>query len=335
MFTLFPQDWQRFNNATDQDFSLLTYAVQNFIQSRNVTDFDKAHLFTDLKPSDFTLPAFESVSQDIHFEEKIAIISAGALTASWPSSIQIGIEWQSLQPAATNYFYRLELVDQNGEIWLSQENPLLNAVEQPVRYWPTGKGQEVFYSFSPPSDLTPVDYTIQLSLFDEQGARLGIFHEDGRFAGVTSSLASISIPAPVAQLPPQPPNPINSDSELIGYGALPTMTETGLPIKLDLWWRHLEQATQSVNLRLLIGDETADYSITTDGWLPGQVYHLRPVWRVPTELGSGPYPLRLQLFDDNGRPLWPTPIELEQIEIIARSRVPSICQPISIRSISS
>ncbi len=329
-----PQDWQLFNNPSDQDFSLLTFAIQNFIRSRTITDFDKAQLFTNLNPSDFTLPAFESLSQDIYFEDKIAVTSAGALTASWPSDIQIGVEWQPLQSIDANYFYRLELVDQNGEVWLSQENPLLNAVGQPVRYWPPDEGQEVFYSLSPPSDLAPVDYTIQLSLFDEEGARLGIFREDGRFAGVTTDLASISIPAPVAQLPPQPPNPINLDLELIGFDMLPTTAETGLPIKLDLWWRHTEQTPQSTNLRLLIGDETADYPITTNGWLPGQVYHLRPVWQVPTELDSAPYPLRLQLFDDNGRPLWPTPIELGQIEIISRSRafdLPTNLDPLQIQ----
>jgi hypothetical protein len=157
-------------------------------------------------------------------------------------------------------------------------------------------------------------------LFDEQGARLGVFTDDGRFAGITAPLATLSILAPPDQLPPDPPNPIDAGAELVGYDTLPATIETGLPLKIDLWWRQMPETRQSGTLRLFIGSETADYNLSTTGWAAGQYFRIRPVWRIPASLDSGSYPLTIQWFDENGRSQWPAPIELGQIEIVARPR---------------
>jgi hypothetical protein len=328
------QDWQSYNASSDQDQSNLTAAIYSLINKKRVTHFDEAQLFTDLEPADFNLSAFESVPLDIHFSEQIAIRSAGALPARWPDSIQIGIEWQRLQTADTDYFMRLELVDQAGEIWHAQEDPLLSAVDYPVRYWSVDEFQEVFYTFPLLSDIAPGPYTIQVTLFDEQGARLGTFTGDGRFVGVKAAIASLSIPAPITQLPPEPPITAEAGTELIGYSSLPESIETGLPLKMTLWWRQFFETPQSGTLRLSVGDEVVGYPLATNNLIPRFYYRLRPVWRIPAALDSGVYPLTLDWLDENGRSQWPAPIELGQIEIIARSRnftLPDDITPLNIQ----
>ncbi|MFZ0547374.1 MAG: hypothetical protein WAM60_18150, partial [Candidatus Promineifilaceae bacterium] len=317
---LVPQDWQTPPDSFDLDIVSLAAAGQTPLKQFVFNGLDRATLYTGLHPADFNLAAFQSSPLQIRFAEQVAVVSAGTLPAAWPDSIQIGISWQRLQTADTNYFYRLELVDSSGEIWLTQENPLLNAVDQLVQYWLVAEPQQRFYTLSAPYDLAPGNYTVQVSLFDEQGAKLGVFTDDGRFTGTTAPLATILIPAPPDQLPPDPPNPLHNGVELIGYDSLPGQVETGLPLKLDLWWRQMSETPHSGNLVLAVGGETADSALSTEGWHGGQYYHIRPTWRVPVDLDAGTYPVTLQWFDQDGRPQWLAPVELGQIEVVARPR---------------
>ncbi|MFZ0546734.1 MAG: phospholipid carrier-dependent glycosyltransferase, partial [Candidatus Promineifilaceae bacterium] len=144
-----PQDWQTADPA-EQELTTFAAAKQYLIQQSNVTDLTKDRLFTGLEPADLMLPAFQSTPQQIHFAEQIAVRSAGALPAVWPNPILVGIEWERLQMAEGDYYLRLELVDQSGEVWLKDENPLLNAVDQLVQYWPINEPTEVFYTLFPP-----------------------------------------------------------------------------------------------------------------------------------------------------------------------------------------
>lgn len=279
---------------------------------------ERAVVYSGLSPADFGLAAIQSRPRLIHFEDKVSIVSAGALPASWPDDVNIAIGWQTA--AAGDYHFRLDLRDMAGDVWASHEQILLNQVEHPTRYWPAGETQEVFYILPLPPDLPPGEYTVQVTLFDSQGARLGVFGEDGRFAGVMGQLASLTIPAPENQPPIEPPNQLDSGPELAGYGPLPEQAGTGEPLKLDLWWRQSETTLPTGQLLLSIGPGTAEQPLDTHSWQPEQLYHIRPSWRVPAALDSGRYALTLQWLDENGRPQWPEPVELGQIEIIARAR---------------
>jgi hypothetical protein len=284
----------------------------------------RAVVYTGLIPTDFALtaihsyPQFIPIGDNILFGDKLSITSAKALPAAWPDKVRVVIIWQAA--GGEDYFYRLELVDTAGDIWVGQEEILLNQVDHPARFWLPGENQEVFYTLSLPPDLPPGEYSLQVTVFDGQGGRLGVFAKDGRFAGVAARLASLSIPAPTGQPPIEPPNPISSGHELAGYRLLPEQAGTGEPLKLDLWWRQLPTTPAAGRLLLSIGPETAEHTLSTNMWLPDQIYHIRPSWSVPANLLAGRYPLALQWVDENGRAQWPSPIVLGEIEIVARSR---------------
>jgi hypothetical protein len=169
--------------------------------------------------------------------------------------------------------------------------------------------------------------------YDEQGAQMGVFEEDGRFAGIAAPIATFSLTAPAEQPALSIPISLNNDNDLAGYAPLPAETGSGEQLTLELWWRTPAEP-QPAQLALYLGDTQLTTPLLMDGWRPGQTYHIRLTWTIPADLTAGVYDLSLQLLAANGDPLWLQPVSLGPLPVVARNRLfelPADLQPLNVQ----
>ncbi|MCI0394674.1 MAG: glycosyltransferase family 39 protein [Chloroflexi bacterium] len=292
----------------------------------------QAAVYTGLDAADLALQPLAAGPRFFRFNQAVQLVSAGAVPATWPGRVQAVLGWQVLQPA--DFQLRLALLDETGQVWAGQETALLNEEDHPARYWPAGATQVVYYLQAVPPTLPPGEYTLAASLFDSQGAQLGAFLEDGRFAGTVVPLATFTLDPPASQPLIAIPHPLPGEKELAGYGDLPTQVGNGDLLTLELWWDQGPATPPAGNLELQLGPASALAPLETTGWLPGQTYQIRPTWRVPVELPAGRYPLAVQLRNETGQTQWPEAISLGQLEVVARERrfdLPAGLEPLMVR----
>jgi 4-amino-4-deoxy-L-arabinose transferase-like glycosyltransferase len=279
----------------------------------------EARLYTGLQPSDFGLAAVESRSFEVSFDQAVSLLSAGAAAASWPDSVTVLATWQVSAPEA--HTLQLALVDDEGYAWSSLETPLLDEADRPPPFWASGSSGELLYGLPVPADLAPGRYSLQATLFDDQGGRMGVFGREGRFKGVVAILADLAIAPPSAQPEIRPPISLEGHPlEVVGRGALPATIDSGTRLVVDLWWRNWPETPPGAGLVLNLGPIPVSASLDANGWLAHQVYHLRPGWTVPMDLPAGSLELSLMLVDEGGRPLWSGPLALGEVTVEAVER---------------
>jgi hypothetical protein len=277
-----------------------------------------------------TLPLF-AIPHIYRFNQALQIVHTAVAAATWPDRIPVAIGWQAFAPA--DYQLRFELRDDRGHTWASAELPLLNDDDQPARYWPAAVTQLSFYEQTITPDLPPGRYHLVVVAYDEQGAQMGVFDQDGRFAGTAAPIASLDLSGPAWQPALAIPNPLNDGRELAGYAPLPAEVGTGEQLVLDLWWRTPAEPLPA-QLALHFGNTQVTTPLLMDGWQPGQTYHIRPTWTIPADLPGGPYTLALQSLTTTGDPLWPQAITLGQVQVVARDRLfelPAGLQPLRVQ----
>lgn len=280
----------------------------------------------------------EMAAQNVTFGGQVALAAAGAAPAAWPERLLVGVTWQRGGGSpATGYRARFSLVDALERVRASWERPLLNRADYAPIHWPAGPPQTVFYTYQPPPDLPPGDYGVTVEVFNAQGERLGGFDGAGRFQGVQPRLAMVTIGprqgAPRLEIPKRVDDGITiGDGRVVGYGPWPAEVGTGETLTLDLWW--WAETPGQGELHLLLGDAALATSLDTRRWRPGQIYHIRPAWRLPGEVEAGRYPLQLQWVDESGTEQWPEPAVLGEVEVAAQRRtfeLPAGVTPLHVR----
>jgi hypothetical protein len=244
----------------------------------------------------------------------------------------VASDWQLDQPE--DYQLLLELLDESDHVRASQELPLLNEVDHLARFWPPKEIQRAYHEMSLPADLPPGRYTLAVTLFDQEGARLGVFDNAGHFRGNAATVAEFEVKAPDEQPPIAIPSPLESGTELAGYDSIPERIGVGERLTLDLWWHGSHTSSTPSRLALLLGDHIVFSESDLPTGKPGQAYHIRPEWWIPLELTPGSYPLAIQLMDANGNSIWTEAVVLSQIEVESRHRVfelPAGLDPLQIK----
>jgi len=193
--------------------------------------------------------------------------------------------------------------------------PLLNREDHAPRDWAAGASQPVFYTLQAPASLAPGDYEFVARVFDDQGQQQGVFGSSGAFAGIQASVAQVRVTAPPSQPAPDIPRPVAGRGPLAGYGELPQSVTAGDPLTLDLWWR-AQQATM-LEIILQIGEVQLPLMLETEGWRAGQLYQIRPTWRLPPDLAAGRQTLFLFAPGVNGQG---RTAELGEVDVETRQR---------------
>jgi len=281
----------------------------------------RAVVYEGLGASAYGVPSLEMAAQALTFGGEVGLAAAGAVPAAWPAGMLVGVTWErgggALSPP---YQIRFSLVDDRDRVRTSWEQPLLNRVDFAPIHWPAGAPQTVFYAHLPPPDLPPGDYGVTVEVFNAQGERLGVFDGAGRFQGVQPVLETVNIGPRSEETTLEIPKRTEEGSrygEVVGYGPWPAEVGTGETLTLDLWWR--AEAPGQGELLLLMGDAELATTLDTRNWYPGQIYHIRPAWRLPGDVEAGRYRLQLQRVDEDGR-RWPEPLVLGEIDVAARER---------------
>ncbi|MDX1686952.1 MAG: glycosyltransferase family 39 protein [Candidatus Promineifilaceae bacterium] len=293
----------------------------------------RARVYEGVAAADFGVPSLEMAAQEVTFGGEVGITAAGAVPAAWPERMLVGVTWERPEGGAPSAAYqaRLLLMDEAERVRASREWPLLNRADQAPRHWPAGAPQTVYYTFQPPADLPPGEYGVAVEVFNAQGERLGAFDSGGRFQGVRPRLETVTIGPRTEEPTLEIPNRVAGDDELAGYAPWPEEVGSGETLTLDLWWR--AETPGQGELLLLLGDAELATTLDTRAWRPGQIYHIRPAWRLPRDVEAGQYDLRLQWVEEGGR-RWPAPVVLGEIEVAARERtfeLPAEVTPLNAR----
>jgi hypothetical protein len=310
--------------AQEQEGAPLSLEQRKPRRRLQVAGVGPVSITSGLQASDLSLPAFEVEDKAVTVGQALQLTAAGSAFLPWPEEALLGLVWHRNPQTQPSSSYRLQIVltDAGDRIWMQREYPLLNGSDHAPGDWPTGEPQQAFYTLAIPPDLAPGDYRLAGRVFDEEGRQVATFDGAGRFAGIQVPLAPLSVEAPANQPSLQIPRRVDAVVPVAGYGPLPATAYSGTPLALDLWWAAQGAAQEETDYRLLlqVAGRQAFAELSTQGLPAGHLFHIRPTWRLPPDVPPGRQTLALQLEDGQGRPLWPEPLALGQLQVVAPER---------------
>ena len=259
------------------------------------------------------------------------VLLLGAMGQATSERVQLSVRW-GLSQAGGRYSVHLVLRDAWGHIWGNLETPLLNNVHFYPEHWETGERPESTYTIKLPVGIPPAKYALELSLFDQTGARLPLLDSKGAFHGVIYVQEKISIP-----LPAEPPSlaglyvPIPTDASwfdgsltLLGHTTLPDTLLAGDGAHLEFFWQPHAPLPAGLLLNLALNDEVQTNMplsrTPSDQWQVGGLIHEQMTLPIPPELPAGRYPLSITPTTAGGTPLDGPTVILGTVEIISPDR---------------
>ena len=267
-------------------------------------------------------------TQNSQFGGQIELVAAG--TAVDQDNLDVYTDWQLVQPTNGRFNVQLRLLDENNQLWSQLELPLLNETYFYPENWSLDEQASWRYSLALPPGLPPAQYRVELSLFAEEGgAQLPVAGADGRFAGVTQTIAVLNLtPPPLFQTEPlmrttQPKPLLGGDLLFLQQNLLPDNVLTASSFTVDLFWQGT--AVLPANLQLQFwADEISLITLPlsrfeSDFWQAGQVIHEKYRVPVPADLAAGSYDLRVDLLTDTA-----APVNLGPIEVVSPDRLLSL-----------
>ena len=294
-----------------------------------------ATLNTGLDAAELQLPSFAFQPRDTRFGVGLRLLAAGSVFLPWPQETLVGLTWETVPAAesAGTYRLQLELVNDAGQVWLHREMTLLNGDDHVPADWPSGAPQTAFYHIRLPAALAPGSYKWVVRLFDAQGRQQGVFTAAGAFAGTQAAVAAIEVTPPPAQPAVEAPYAVVGDGPVTGHGGLPQAATAGDPFSLELWWRAQEEGARYA-LVLEVDGRQAEFALDTRGWREGQVYQVRPVWRLPLEITAGDQALALRVRNLSDDGIIAGPLMLGRLQIERRERRFELPQAVDVQQIA-
>ena len=290
---------------------------------------DQAWIFSVDNP---IAPQIVWQAQNSHFGEQIELVAVG--TEVQENQLDILGQWQLAQPVDGRFNVQLRLLDENDQLWSQLEMPLLNEVYFYPENWQPDERPIWRYSLTLPPGLPPATYHVELSLFaDESGAQLPVMGADGRFAGVTQTVADLDLtPPPLFQTGPlaldaEPKPLLDGALSFLGQDDLPESVLTASSFSVDLFWQGMVDLPANLQLRFLADEAwlgTLPLSRYDTGlWQAGQVIQEKYRVPVPADLAAGRYELQAEVVSGDGRSLT-TPLSLGTIEVVSPDRLFSL-----------
>ncbi len=238
-----------------------------------------------------------------------------------PSALTLPLRWrpQSAQ-GRLSYYVALHHQDQ---IWAAGGGLLVDERIWPTTAWASGAVVDGEVYLPLPLHLPPGRYMLTLSLAEEAGGRLGLWHPDGRFGGTALELGAVTIAPPPYPAESLPDLPLALDVEMSGLrliGAdfvdvaeLPTIRSeqgdnqiwAGAELPFRLGWERVGDAAPPTRLRWALhcaeGVEDAGEVSLAPGdpgtWPPGHRYVTRYAVRIDPRVPAGVCSLRVAAGD--------------------------------------
>ncbi|MCA9918477.1 MAG: hypothetical protein KC445_11025, partial [Anaerolineales bacterium] len=224
------------------------------------------------------------------------------------------LQWQLVQSVNGRFNVQLRLLDENDQLWSQMEMPLLNEVYFYPENWQSEEQPVWRYPLELPPGLPPASYHVDLSLFaDESGAQLPVVGADGRFAGVTQTIAELDLaPPPLFQTEPllrtaQPQALLDGDLLFLQQELLPESVLTASSFTVDLYWQSVNKLPANLQLQFWAEDSplvTLPLSrYESSLWQNGQVIHEKYRVPIPADFVAADYDLRVGVVVEDGRSL--------------------------------
>ncbi len=283
---------------------------------------------------------------------------------AWPDSLPVLVRWTASIPLPGDYRAALYLQDAAGHTWVEagqeirdSDYRLLSASPAPLcqedewcqGHTDTAGASDVWsdqtFPLPLPPAIPPGAYRIELGVFDPQsGRRLGVWDEDGAFAGLSLDLGRVIIAVP--ERPPTPekvkmtqrvdPPRTAGSLRLLGQNPPPTQVPSGDVVSFDLFWQStaVPKADYTLRWQLLVpgvpdGSPAVEQTVpvspyATSQWREGELEQVRYDLPVPPDVPAGTYDLRLNVLDADGTPLWADDYVLTGLAVLARDRLFSL-----------
>ncbi len=234
------------------------------------------------------------------------------------------------QNSKDRFLINLKLLDDNGHVWSKLETELLNEVYFFPENWEVDERPEVTYKLELPAGIAPGDYSLTLSLIDENsGSQLPVLAADGTFEGVTYDTGSVLLSPDNTLVDAKELDMIASDDaswqegelRLLGYGQLPQRVIAGGELNIDLFW----QATNFLPEELLVAFEIGDadpvvlpLSRYDSGlWQPGTIMREKYRLHIPTAVAPDQISITVQPLYVDGGAIPGVPFVLGDVEVQA------------------
>jgi len=243
--------------------------------------------------------------------------------------LHLVLYWQAQQPLEKQYsvFAHLD-APPNYITWAGSDN--LNPGGLPTSRWAPALYTRDEHTIPIPADLPPVEYLLQVGLYDKvTKERLPILSEGGQPAGDSIPLQRVHVlrakPIHVRRLPHQDGSLLGGKIELLGYELEEDPIQRGGALELTLYWQAREEIQQSyiVFTHLLDGEGNkqgqqdgipVEGMYPTSSWLAGQVVEDKRHVPIGATAPAGSYRIavgmyeldsleRLEAVDADGNPL--------------------------------
>jgi 4-amino-4-deoxy-L-arabinose transferase-like glycosyltransferase len=263
----------------------------------------------------------------------------GEATTPSGGTLPLTLAWTVLAdpPASTNATTFAHLEDLNGHRWGQVEQDAY-----PAEQWTVGETILQRVDVPVPPGAPPGDsglYRLRLGLFEPaSGARLPF---SDAATGLTTDAATSEAVAIAAAPPPEPlPRPpvtvyetVADGLTFLGYEPGAGSLETGEVVDVGLWWSAEEPLPYLLmNLTLAgvdngvirpLGRAQPFYNLFPFSQWPSPIFVIdRQTARIPDDVATGDYRLRLELFDGAGQPLYETDLGPLAIAQTAREFTP-------------
>ena len=275
---------------------------------------DRAWLYSNI-PDQLLHSNQDSVADTaVRFGEHLFLNSTTLTIPENKFRLVIQTDW--LATAGADYKLVLTMEDLDGNVWLKHEDSLVGNSGLPAKQWSAEKSERLFQKLTFPADMPPADYLLKAEVFDTNGARLGVFGEDGQFQGTSALMGQFQSPLPNKQSSVTVENGDKIDAPFAGYSTPPTTIGQGETVRFNVWWQPPSENHSGDVFLLQIGETIVPYSLGMQDWRAGDVYRTTPTWTVPVDMPVGTYPLALGRASDEQQVFQP----IGQIAIEERDR---------------
>ncbi len=226
------------------------------------------------------------------------------LTPGEPSHLTL--YWHALTEVNRRWRLVVRLVDPaSGREWLRAENDAPGGLATDL--WNAGTQLQDRYALTPPADLPPGDYALQLAWVLPNGSAPALAGASGGHV----TLAQVSHPPDVSAAPLTPDHPLSAtfggEIELLGYDVA-ARRAPGQTLRVALYWRARQPTPVNYKVfvhlvgpdeHLLAQDDSlpVGWTYPTTQWQPGEIIRDEHLLTISASAARGDYRLFAGLYD--------------------------------------
>ncbi len=305
--------------------------------------------------TDFSLPA-QLRSTDIQFANNVQLTGlATAATGSTVDSqvLQVHTDqrlwavlgWKALQDIDYILKTSLVLLDAGGHVVAQQDGMLAGDKYPAPRTWYAGEATRTYHLLQPLPGTPPGEYTLALSVYEDQSGRVYPASMAGGAASQRAHLGEVTLLPPLTapQIAPQHALDgaiLGSEIELAGFDLPRTTLSPGEMLGLTLYWQAVSAPTRDFTATADLVDDAGIVAASstlapggsgfaTSAWRPGFAVRDPRALLIDPRTPAGTYALRVRLLDGDTQV---GVAQLGEVTVEGRSRLmtpPQIEQPLS------